>query len=151
MEPPFVWAICSQQCLMNSLLAAPCSVLPCFTAGVGHDSAQAAFTNMVSKNAKQICFNSRPIEMALLRCGPSNTLPANRPSADVPSRASFKKGPASNSDEMSALGQKQTLERARSMSALPPKADIGTQPRDVRFVPKADIASFDQLVSTAKG
>src|SRR5215472_13559053 len=24
-------------------------------------------------------------------------------------------------------------------SALPPKADIGTQPRDVRFVPKADI------------
>src|SRR6516225_12412222 len=26
------------------------------------------------------------------------------------------------------------------MSALPPKADIGTQPLDVRFVPKADIA-----------
>jgi len=26
-----------------------------------------------------------------------------------------------------------------AMSALPPKADIGTQPRDVRFVPKADI------------
>ena len=26
------------------------------------------------------------------------------------------------------------------MSALPPKADIGTQPRDVRFVPKADTA-----------
>ena len=26
------------------------------------------------------------------------------------------------------------------MSALPPKADIGTQLRDVRFVPKADIA-----------
>src|SRR6516162_4086085 len=25
------------------------------------------------------------------------------------------------------------------MSALPPKADIGTHPRDVRFVPKADI------------
>jgi len=25
------------------------------------------------------------------------------------------------------------------MSALPPKADIGTQPRNVRFVPKADI------------
>jgi hypothetical protein len=25
------------------------------------------------------------------------------------------------------------------MSALPPKADIGTQSRDVRFVPKADI------------
>jgi len=27
------------------------------------------------------------------------------------------------------------------MSALPPKADIGTQSRDVRFVPKADIRS----------
>jgi hypothetical protein len=25
------------------------------------------------------------------------------------------------------------------MSALPPKADIGIQPRNVRFVPKADI------------
>jgi hypothetical protein len=25
------------------------------------------------------------------------------------------------------------------MSALPPKADIGTEPRNVRFVPKADI------------
>jgi hypothetical protein len=25
------------------------------------------------------------------------------------------------------------------MSALPPKADMGTQSRDVRFVPKADI------------
>jgi len=25
------------------------------------------------------------------------------------------------------------------MSALPPKADIGTQPRNVRFVPKADM------------
>src|SRR5262249_36040533 len=28
------------------------------------------------------------------------------------------------------------------MSAIPPKADIGTQPRDVRFVPKADITPF---------
>jgi len=34
------------------------------------------------------------------------------------------------------------------MSALPPKADIGTQPLDVRFVPKADIGRslFDHLV-----
>jgi len=39
----------------------------------------------------------------------------------------------------SALGQKQTLEQVRVMSALPPKADIGTRPCDVRFVPKADI------------
>jgi hypothetical protein len=40
---------------------------------------------------------------------------------------------------MSALGQKQTLEQVRIMSALPPKADIGTQTRNVRFVPKADM------------
>ena len=32
------------------------------------------------------------------------------------------------------------------MSALPPKADIETQSRNVRFVPKADIASlFDKV------
>jgi hypothetical protein len=39
---------------------------------------------------------------------------------------------------MSALGQKQTLADVRVTSALPPKADIGTQPWNVRFVPKAD-------------
>src|SRR5690348_12833787 len=39
---------------------------------------------------------------------------------------------------MSALGQKRTLGHVRAMSALPPKADIGTQPRDVRFVPQTD-------------
>jgi hypothetical protein len=38
------------------------------------------------------------------------------------------------------------------MSALPPKADIGTQSRDVRFVPKADSCTaekgllFDHLI-----
>jgi hypothetical protein len=38
------------------------------------------------------------------------------------------------------------------MSALPSKADIGTQPRNVRYVPKADIlhcgrlALFDDVV-----
>jgi hypothetical protein len=32
------------------------------------------------------------------------------------------------------------LARLLKMFALPPKADIGTQPRDVRFVPKADMA-----------
>jgi hypothetical protein len=32
--------------------------------------------------------------------------------------------------EMSALGQKQTFKRLRLMSALPPKADIGTQLRN---------------------
>jgi len=40
---------------------------------------------------------------------------------------------------MSALGQKRTLVRVHMMSALPPKADIGTRPRNVRFVPTADI------------
>jgi hypothetical protein len=35
---------------------------------------------------------------------------------------------------MSALGLKRTLRLMRPMSALPPKADIGTQPRNVRFV-----------------
>jgi hypothetical protein len=40
---------------------------------------------------------------------------------------------------MSAMGQKQTSDHVQSMSALPPKADIGTQSGNVRFVPKADI------------
>ena len=40
---------------------------------------------------------------------------------------------------MSALGQKQTLQGVSPMSALPPKADIGTRSPNVRFVPKADI------------
>jgi len=40
---------------------------------------------------------------------------------------------------MSALGQKQTSRQLQPMSALPPIADIGTQPSDFRFVPKADI------------
>jgi hypothetical protein len=40
---------------------------------------------------------------------------------------------------MSALGQKQTSASRLLMSALPPKADIGSTCQDVRFVPKADI------------
>jgi hypothetical protein len=32
------------------------------------------------------------------------------------------------------------------MSALPPKADIGSARRDVRFVPKADIARCSKIV-----
>ena len=48
---------------------------------------------------------------------------------------------------MSTLGQKRTPELVQSMSALPPKADIGTQSWNVRFVPKADIHhSFDHMV-----
>jgi len=31
------------------------------------------------------------------------------------------------------------------MSALPPKADIETQPRNVRFVPKADMPTISAL------
>jgi hypothetical protein len=37
--------------------------------------------------------------------------------------------------------QKQTSAQVRLMSALPPKADIGTQPWNVRFVPQADITA----------
>src|SRR6516162_3072708 len=51
---------------------------------------------------------------------------------------------------MSALGQKQTFRPFRPMSALPPKADVGTHSRDVCFVPKADISLFDHLVSAAE-
>ena len=40
---------------------------------------------------------------------------------------------------MSALGQKQTPQHVRVMSALPPIADITESDWDVRFVPKADI------------
>jgi hypothetical protein len=40
---------------------------------------------------------------------------------------------------MSALGQKQTSGHLQPTSALPPKADIGTQSWNVRFVPKTDI------------
>jgi hypothetical protein len=45
---------------------------------------------------------------------------------------------------MSALGQEQTLMTAWAMSALPPKADIHRRERDVRFVPKAHIASLNR-------
>jgi hypothetical protein len=40
---------------------------------------------------------------------------------------------------MSVLGQKRSLSREGTMSALPPKADIVGHDGDVRFVPKADI------------
>jgi hypothetical protein len=46
---------------------------------------------------------------------------------------------------MSALGQKQTFEKVRLMSGLPPKADIAERDRHVRFVPKADICSAAKL------
>jgi len=43
---------------------------------------------------------------------------------------------------MSALGQKQTLGHLRLMSALPPKADIGTHSWNVCFVPIAGITNL---------
>ena len=51
---------------------------------------------------------------------------------------------------MSALGQKQTSDWSRFMSALLPKADIAGRWLDVRFVPEADMftISLDQLVGT---
>ena len=48
---------------------------------------------------------------------------------------------------MSALGQKQTSRHLQPMSALPPKADIGTQSANVRYVPKADIGRTTALLS----
>jgi hypothetical protein len=43
------------------------------------------------------------------------------------------------------MGQKQTLRPHFAMSALHPKADIRLSIVDVRFVPKADIPTFDHL------
>jgi hypothetical protein len=51
---------------------------------------------------------------------------------------------------MSALGQNRTSQSVWPMSALPPKADIGTRSRDVRFVPKADIAPLHSITSSAR-
>jgi hypothetical protein len=52
---------------------------------------------------------------------------------------------------MSALGQKQTLEHVRIMSASPPKADIGTQPRNVRFVLETDVETICARLHKAGG
>jgi hypothetical protein len=41
-----------------------------------------------------------------------------------------------------APGQKRTLRRIQSMSALPSKADIRSRARDVRFVPIADVSGY---------
>ena len=40
---------------------------------------------------------------------------------------------------MSALGHKRTFALQQAMSALPPKADMCSATRNVRFVPIADI------------
>src|SRR3974377_1876322 len=46
---------------------------------------------------------------------------------------------------MSALGQKRTSGSVEGMSALPPIADIGTQQRNVRYLPKADIVRCGEI------
>ena len=50
---------------------------------------------------------------------------------------------------MSALGQKQTFAMQKSMSALPPKADMCSATRHVRYVPIADIAHGKGAVDAA--
>src|SRR5262249_42621721 len=45
---------------------------------------------------------------------------------------------------MFVMGQKQTFKRLRLMSALPPKRTLELS-RDVRFVPKADIAVLHSM------
>jgi hypothetical protein len=37
------------------------------------------------------------------------------------------------------LGQKQTFRQLKTMSALPPKADVAQHVGNLRFVPKGDI------------
>ena len=52
---------------------------------------------------------------------------------------------------MSALGHKQTCAVQKAMSALPPKADMCSATRHVRFVPIADISAlFDHLVGASE-
>jgi len=53
--------------------------------------------------------------------------------------------------KMSALDQKRTLIERVGMSALPPKADIGTQQRDVRFVPKCASQMQFYVMTSPKG
>jgi hypothetical protein len=53
---------------------------------------------------------------------------------------------------MSALGQKQTLQRLQPMSALPPKAHMDQHGCDVRFVPPAPFVTAQRpLIPLAVG
>src|ERR1700745_2860065 len=72
-------------------------------------------------------FSSRPIHR------PKNSLLATKFLRQLKHR--------NNRATMSALGQKQTSDCRPAMSALLPKADIGGDGCDVRFLPKADIQS----------
>src|SRR6516164_4050590 len=46
--------------------------------------------------------------------------------------------------------QRRTSRRISRMSALPPKADIGTQSRKVRFMPKADSCTAEKGLFEAR-
>jgi hypothetical protein len=50
-------------------------------------------------------------------------------------------------DRMSALGQKRTSAHLRIMSALPPKADVDHDGRDVRFVPEAEVGNLKGVMA----
>ena len=71
------------------------------------------------------------------------TAPSLKLAVDYHSGGTGRPGCAHSKSErlMSALGQKQTSRLPERMSALPPKADIGTQSWNVRFVPKGDISN----------
>jgi hypothetical protein len=53
---------------------------------------------------------------------------------------------------MSRLAQNRTLWGQAPMSALPPKVDIGTQSRNARFVPIADVTGglIDYFIGAAE-
>src|SRR5262249_17885414 len=105
-------------------------VLCCARAASGHAAADPVTTLM--KSRRRIAFTkagTTPNRTRLQQGFPIGGMGANRHLAQQQSR-----------DRMSALGQKQTLQRILVMSALPPKADMGQHGLDVRFVPKADIA-----------
>jgi hypothetical protein len=46
---------------------------------------------------------------------------------------------------MSALGHKRTFPHVRPMSALPPKAHMPCDERDIRFVPNADLGNLPYI------
>ena len=55
-------------------------------------------------------------------------------------------GPSATSTVFAATRPDHIRVGQNPMSALPPKADIGTQTRDVRFVPQADILRRTKIV-----
>ena len=75
----------------------------------------------------------------LLRAVCFHRVAASRPSGSH-GEAQFYANPRLRAiGRMSASGQKQTCAAQKNMSALPPKADMCSATKDVRFVPIADI------------